>query len=301
MTQARAPAPEQAYRPPSPPMVKRRAGLQARVKRALRWDTPLPRFPSIVGLLKRYLRWSRTVTFDVDLRYAVPVRFLRRNWTALGAHLRILDAGCGPYGLASRLEKECVGVDVVHPDTSVAPRISGILRVQASITALPFRDGSFDVVTSMDTIEHLSPSERPAAIRELFRVASRAIVLGVPFGPKSVRYDRLARTRELACGQEPGWRREHVMNGLPGSELDELVYATAAARGIARLRTRKHENLGLLKVRWRIGLALPQFHPAYGLVMVPLYAIAKSLHVGACYRKVYFAEFASVQGSAERE
>ena len=299
MTQGHAAAPEQVNRQLNPRMARLHAGLRARAKRAVRWDTPFPRFPSTIGLLKAYLRWSRTVKFDVDLRYSVPVEFLRRNRARLGDNPRILDAGCGPYGLASVLKRECIGVDTVYPDEVVPWRTSPVLRVRASVTALPFRDRSFAFVTSMDTIEHLSPSARPAAIREIMRVSSGAVLLGVPYGPESETFNRSARAWELARGQDLDWRREHVANGLPGPELDHLVIAAGAARGTAEVRMKKHENLRFLKLRWRIGLSLPQSHLAYGLMMASLYAIAKRFHIGACYRKLYFVQFSQMPGRSD--
>ena len=265
--------------------------LLLKAKDIVGWNFARPRLPVLVALAKRYLAWSRTVKFDVGLRYDPVVRFIRRRESQAVPFRRILDVGCGPWGLGSYLGRECVGVDPATPGPDVPTRTNWILRIRGSVTALPFPDGCFDVVTSMDTLEHLPAPARAAALREMFRVASRGVVLGVPFGPKSEAYDRWAGEWERARRVLPDWRREHVANGLPAAELEVLVRSLAASRHARRMKVRKHENLGFLRFRWRILQALPQSHPAYGLVMAPLYAAARRLHVGSCYRRLYFVEF----------
>jgi SAM-dependent methyltransferase len=69
-----------------------------------------------------------------------------------------------------------VGVDISLPVVHMA----GLPAANADVRALPFREGSFDAVYSMGTIEHFA--ETDAAVREIFRVTrpgGRAVV-GVP-------------------------------------------------------------------------------------------------------------------------
>jgi ubiquinone/menaquinone biosynthesis C-methylase UbiE len=49
--------------------------------------------------------------------------------------------------------------------------------VKAWVHALPFADGSFDVVTMFDVIEHLIPGDDEAACRELRRVARKHVMI----------------------------------------------------------------------------------------------------------------------------
>jgi SAM-dependent methyltransferase len=90
----------------------------------------------------------------------------------VGAPARILDAGCGTGRNAVELEKlaRTVGVDVSAVPLRLAAR-RGLTRLaQASIGALPFADGTFDVVTAFDVLCHGAVVDERAALREMRRV-----------------------------------------------------------------------------------------------------------------------------------
>lgn len=83
---------------------------------------------------------------------------------------RILDAGCGTggnlrkfgrLGIASGVEPSAEAVGFCHE--------RGLERVQqAGLEALPFENGSFDLVAATDVVEHVAAEEQ--ALRELHRV-----------------------------------------------------------------------------------------------------------------------------------
>ncbi len=106
---------------------------------------------------------------------------LVRQWAALeGA--RILDAGCGVGMYTDQFRRFSPRVTGVEIDPTVAaearPRAAGV--VVAPSEALPFADGSFDVVFSHEVIEHVADDRRAAA--EMARVLAPAgrIVLFCP-------------------------------------------------------------------------------------------------------------------------
>ena len=138
----------------------------------------------------------------------------------------ILDAGCGE-GEALRRGVFAPGARVVSLDlrweslallrtTEERPRGRRHGRLEAcstaaapvcgSVLALPFGDGSFDAALCLEVLEHLDHPED--AVRELARVARRAVVFSVPHEPY-FRIGNVLRGKHLgAFGNHP----EHVQH-----------------------------------------------------------------------------------------
>jgi len=93
----------------------------------------------------------------------------------------VLDAGCGPYpfvalALAELPTRRVIALDIGWGMVRSAVEMAAqqhrhILGIAGDAEHLPFRRGSFDVVVSDDTIEHLPDDS--AAVGELARVARR--------------------------------------------------------------------------------------------------------------------------------
>jgi SAM-dependent methyltransferase len=97
-------------------------------------------------------------------------------------NLKIMDAGCGTGAVMNYLERygSVVGVDTSDEALNFC-RLRGKGRVyKANITQLPFNDGSYDLVTALDIIEHVA--EDGQALRELFRVCKKGgrVTITVP-------------------------------------------------------------------------------------------------------------------------
>ena len=87
---------------------------------------------------------------------------------------RALEAGCGTGYFSHLLQRER-GWPVVPLDISAEglkyARAMGVERpVQGDLSRLPFADGTFDAVLSIDVLPHLPRGAEPAAVRELARV-----------------------------------------------------------------------------------------------------------------------------------
>jgi len=104
---------------------------------------------------------------------------------------RVLDIGCGPGGLLAEIDSvargACAlyGVDQCMPGLAVARRLCPKARlVRGDLYHLCFRDGSFDLVICMQTMEHL---ERPRpAFEEMIRLCAPggALVITIPDGSR---------------------------------------------------------------------------------------------------------------------
>jgi SAM-dependent methyltransferase len=98
----------------------------------------------------------------------------------------VLDAGCGTGGLIRwlaprRPEWSWTGVDVSPLACELArERVGGVEIREASVTALPFGDATFDAVVSADVLYHVG--DDAAALREFFRVLRPGgiVVINVP-------------------------------------------------------------------------------------------------------------------------
>ena len=133
-------------------------------------------------------------------------RRLRAVLAELDPH-SVLDAGCGE-GEMLRRDVLPASVQPVCLDLRPASlaEVAASQRVCGSVISLPFADRTFDAVTCLEVLEHL---ENPAAaVREMARVARRAVVVSVPLEP----YFRIGN---VLCGKHLrrlGNHPEHVQH-----------------------------------------------------------------------------------------
>ncbi len=117
-----------------------------------------------------------SLPFDQYQRYRMIVDVLDR--LRIHSDLLILDVGGSPGTLQRFLQ----GDRVIVAD----PEANCDHSVCASGLALPFADASFDVVVSIDTIEHIPNVDRQSFLSELSRVSRNWLVLGAPFDDPAV-------------------------------------------------------------------------------------------------------------------
>jgi hypothetical protein len=100
---------------------------------------------------------------------------------------------------------------------------------------LPFEARSFDVVASVDVLEHLERDRRLEHAHELARVARRRVVLCCPLGtPEHERSEaEIAAWYRSAVGEPHRFLEEHVRFGLPREE--ELRALAAELPGRSRV------------------------------------------------------------------
>lgn len=85
----------------------------------------------------------------------------------------VLDVGCGTGKLVEYLKKcgfEAIGCDKELQAVITSKKMNNIRVVHGSATKLPFKNNSFDIITSISVIEHLTPREVEKFIAESKRV-----------------------------------------------------------------------------------------------------------------------------------
>lgn len=119
--------------------------------------------------------------------------------------LRILDVGGGVGNIVHFLK----GHDVVIADKKTTG-INGL--------SLPYDEMGFDVVISIDTLEHIPRNERERFMDELLRVARYRVYLGVPTR-EAEEVEKFIHT----ITKDP-WLEEHIRLGLPKmEEIEEYL------------------------------------------------------------------------------
>jgi chromosome segregation ATPase len=153
-----------------------------------------------------------SLPFDQYQRYRL-VADLIGSVKPRGERWTVLDVG-GRTGLLRKFLKR-EQVTLVDP---VCPERKGTKGyVQGAGQALPFRDGSFDVVCAFDTLEHVPENDRRAFARECARVARHHAILAGPYAdPKVVKAEALLRQfLEKKLELEHAYLAEHHELGLP--------------------------------------------------------------------------------------
>lgn len=123
---------------------------------------------------------------------------LRNSRSDLKRPLRILDAGCGTGGLVEKLIRigTVVGLDISSQALSYA-REKSLVFIQGSVNNLPFRDGSFDVTTSISVLYHDQVDDRAAwrEMRRVLRPGGIAIIVLPAFSWLTGQHDRATHAK----------------------------------------------------------------------------------------------------------
>ena len=156
----------------------------------------------------------RLLPYDVYERHTIVSRMVYQQ-PACGQVQQVLDVG-GRAGLLQRFMNCAV----------IAVNVDGTGDMQYDGQTLPFKDVSFDVVTSIDTLEHLSQERRAPFVQECWRVARDCVILAAPYGsPGHMDCEKqLSEYYRLSMGKSHLYLQEHIRNGLPDqNELRNLV------------------------------------------------------------------------------
>ncbi|MEK6192784.1 MAG: methyltransferase domain-containing protein [Deltaproteobacteria bacterium] len=130
------------------------------------------------------------------VRHAHVQRFLETvRHLELSAGQKLLNVSSRDCEAEDYIAKACPGVEIIHAEIS-----SGLMRVAAerrpaarqvkldTYSSLPFGDGEFDRIISLETLEHVA--EPGVFLSELYRVAKRGtkMVLSCPPATSEIPY-----------------------------------------------------------------------------------------------------------------
>ncbi|MFH0892311.1 MAG: class I SAM-dependent methyltransferase [Candidatus Falkowbacteria bacterium] len=222
---------------------------------------------------------------DVAFRY-LPVRDILKKEGLMEA--RILEVGSGDLGITPYIRREVVGLDIAFDRPG--PYLKAL---EYAGSGFPFPNDSFDLVLSVDSLEHVPADQRPKMISEMIRAAGKAVVVVAPCGPSAAASDReLARYFKSIHGKSDKFFDDHIYNGLPEKDAVVKMLEDGAARINKKItiQTRPLLNIRLRRFYMKRAIdpgILPSIIYYSFLLLLPL---KNRLNFGRCYRELFYVK-----------
>lgn len=243
----------------------------------------------------RFKRAMYLYGYDTRCRNLTTARLLRSVLPDAQAQAgpALLDVGCGSLGVAAFLR----GVEIVGVDKNVqAEGRAGFAFQRGDVTALPFLDRSFTLVSSIDVLENLPLALHEQAISELMRVASRALVIACPHGQTARNCDEEFRSAcQAGSRPAPGWLSEHQKGNYPeASIVAEQVHKAATQTGrTAKVSISYCEPANVCRLIRAAAARSRWLYAAANLLFGALFNLLPAPDAGNSYRVIILAELAS--------
>lgn len=226
---------------------------------------------------------------EAALRYLPIVRELKKAKLEEG---KILEVGSGSLGITPYLKTDIDGIDI---DFS-GPQTKFLKKIRGRANNLPFRKNSYDVVISVDVIEHLAKEDREKAVYDQIKVATKLAIIVVPTGELAHEQDEnLNNHWQKVFKSKNQFLEEHVKHGLP--TVDQiLVWVDKASRKLqknAKVTSRPLLNLHVRNFLMKTWISKNKFiyylYLKGYLLLIPL---LRHANFGNCYRRIFVIEFA---------
>ena len=195
----------------------------------------------LINLLKGLFFWQGWHP-EVALRYLPVVSEIKK----LGRQPQVLDIGSGGLGIAPYIRREVTGIDLKFSP----PFHPALKKVTANATKLPFKNNTYDVVVSVDMLEHLNANNRLLAIDEMLRVVRKVLFIAVPCGDISAKQDReLDKLYFDKYKTHYHFLEEQLSFGLPeaGDIKKSIIFSAKRMHKKIRMTEEGNESI---KLRW---------------------------------------------------
>lgn len=229
-----------------------------------------------------FYRWHP----EVALRYMPLVRQLK----SIKGEYTLLEVGSAGLGIAPYINHSITGVDKQF----FPPFHNSLKRVVADATELPFSNSSFDIVLSIDMLEHLESTKRYQAIKEMLRVAKKKLFIGVPCGEAAHKQDIiLDKYYKEKFGKKYHFLEEQEIYGLPDKKdiNDTIVKASEDLGRKVKIKSVGNENLTLhmfLMKGWMTKNILKDI--LFRKILLLLIPIMSRLNNNPTYRQIFFID-----------
>lgn len=153
--------------------------------------------------------FKRLQTFLVSYKYLIPPDTFERHKfiaTFIKPGKNILDVG-GSMSKLPEFTSNCriTTVDVVAPADIIYDG-----------KKIPVKDNSYEVITSIDVLEHIQSNDRAGFIKELNRVAKEKVIVSAPLGTDfHLEYERKTLEYYKSKHIKLPFLEEHVAIGIP--------------------------------------------------------------------------------------
>lgn len=156
----------------------------------------------------------------------------------------LIDIGCGDCSVIRKLNKKKPELFLVGVDTFQQSTINSVDYCQARLPLLPFPEKSFDIVISLEVLEHIDDIKK--TIDEIQRLARKQIIIGVPYLENLQTLStvcNVCKKTSHAYGHLHSFTKNDMVDLLPGFEIEKWSLVGLKQRRVSHIGIFLEHNL----------------------------------------------------------